>query len=230
MNFEVMNKIVYLAIFLVSCNYQGNSKFKNNKALIDTTQKTLYDINYKSPSINYDNSQVIIQADTNFPDDRGGNVMLLNYLQSGLFNSKLDSINVCINYGRSKYISFFSKEGYKDMGKRYYAFAKQALTHIKMDDCVYYDLTVEMVKPQTHYVFEGDLWTLISKLSENDQEAKRSFIAFYNWSSNPYDENLKVVQKKYDWFVKEIGIDPKSIDISFIDSLYQQKGYKGFFR
>ena len=225
-----MNKILYLIVFLVSCNNPEEIIDDSNKTALKIIEQSLAKLDYESPEIRLSGQQILIKSDKKFPDDGGGNVMLLNYLKFDLFNSALDSINITIDYGKSKYSSFFARSDFENRGSRYHLFSEKALARIKMDDCVYYDLTVEMIKPQTHYTFEGDIWVLIAKLSENDEEAKRSFIAFYDWSKNPYNADLSIDRKKYDWFVKEIGIDPKSVDISFVDSLYQQKGYKGFFK
>lgn len=189
-------------------------------------------IDYNPKKIELTDSSLYILGDTTFSDGLEANNTLLNYLEYKIFmdNNKCGYSKIVVKYNKTEYISPLSHQNILKKDKKYWDYIEQLLKNIDMYDCVYYNLTSKMVKQATNFSFDGDIWTLISKLSEGDKNAYNSFFAFYNWSKVKYSDKLEFNRTKLNWFITELGHTPQEINDYFIDSIYKQQGYSGFFR
>lgn len=226
-----MRQFIIFFLLFNSCT-TNNKVFENELKKESCIESVLANIDYQARKIQLTDSLLYIIGDTTFSDGLEANNTLLNYLEYKIFenNNKCGYSKIVIKYNKTEYITTLSSSNVLKKNDRYWSFLEQALKNIDIHDCVYYDLTSEMIKEATHFNFNGDIWKLIAKLSEEDKNAHDSFLAFYNWSNVKYSDELEFDRTKLNWFIAELGYNSQEINDSFIDSLYRQREYSSFFK
>ncbi|MBI1838195.1 MAG: hypothetical protein HYR91_13110 [Flavobacteriia bacterium] len=222
-----------MMILIISCTSRNKETRKNingqfENELTQIVQQLNEECKECCVKYNYKRDIYFLILNKHFTDNPKLLTMILNYTRYKFSNKNHENIFLAIKFSNKIYLN--NQKTFLKNEIDYYSKIDYALKNINSYDAVYFSLTSEISNEDANYTFKGNIWELIDSFAQKKKNADINFLAFYNWCKIPYSDELKFNQHKLDFYVRDLGLDPKKINDNFIDSIFLSRTGKTYFK